>query len=72
VQEYWIVDSENSSVLIFRLREKILEETGALAGDDQLTSPLLPEFSIEADCDLQSLAPLPPACVSHAIKSSAR
>ena len=46
VQEYWIVDSENSSVLIFRLREQALEENAVLSGEDQVASPLLPGFTL--------------------------
>ena len=47
VKEYWIVDSENSSVLIFRLREQTLEEVVALTGNDKLTSSLLPGFQLK-------------------------
>ncbi len=49
VQEYWIVDSENSSVLVFRLREQTLEETATLKGDDRITSPLLPGFELRVN-----------------------
>jgi Uma2 family endonuclease len=48
VKEYWIVDSENQSVLIFRLREQTLEEPATFAGDQELTSPLLPGFQLKA------------------------
>ena len=47
VAEYWIVDSENQSVLIFRLREQSLEEIATLTGDDQLSSPILPGFQLK-------------------------
>ncbi len=46
VEEYWIVDSENQSVLIFRLQGSTLEEIAALTGDDELTSPVLPAFQL--------------------------
>ena len=46
VAEYWIVDSENQSVLIFRLREQSLEEVATLSGDDELSSPILPGFQL--------------------------
>ena len=46
VREYWIVDSENQSVLIFRLREQTLEEIATLAGDQELTSPILSGFQL--------------------------
>src|SRR6266850_5819608 len=36
VREYWIVDSENLSVLIFRLQEHILEEIATICGDQEL------------------------------------
>jgi Uma2 family endonuclease len=42
VQEYWIVDGENRSVLIFRLQREALEQVSFLKHDDQITSPLLP------------------------------
>jgi Uma2 family endonuclease len=48
VKEYWVVDSQNQSVLIFRLREQMLEEVVTLAGDQNLTSPLLPSFELKA------------------------
>jgi Uma2 family endonuclease len=47
VEEYWIVDSENSSVLVFRLREQTLEEIFTVTGDDELTSPMLPGFHLK-------------------------
>jgi Uma2 family endonuclease len=48
VKEYWIVDSENQSVLIFRLREQLQQEIASLTGDQELTSPLLPGFQMKA------------------------
>ena len=47
VAEYWIVDSENQSVLIFRLLEQSLEEVATLTGDDGLSSPMLPGFQLQ-------------------------
>lgn len=47
VEEYWIIDSENRSVLIFRLRGFKLAEIATLTGDEELTSPLLPGFRLE-------------------------
>ena len=47
VTEYWIVDSENQSVLIFRLREQTLEEAATLYHEDELSSPILPEFRLK-------------------------
>jgi Uma2 family endonuclease len=47
VKEYWIVDSDNRSVLIFRLLEQKLQEIASLKGDNGLTSPLLPAFELK-------------------------
>lgn len=47
VQEYWIVDSENRSVLVFRLQGRILEQVLFLRQDDHLTSPLLPGLIVK-------------------------
>jgi Uma2 family endonuclease len=47
VQEYWIVDSENREVLVFRLQGQTLQEIATLKSDDELTSPLLPGFQLE-------------------------
>jgi Uma2 family endonuclease len=44
VEEYWIVDSENLSVLIFRLHGKTLDEIATLTETDELTSSMLPGF----------------------------
>ncbi len=46
VAEYWIVDSENQSVLIFRLHEQTLEEVATLNFDDELSSPILPGLQL--------------------------
>ncbi len=46
VEEYWIVDSENLSILIFRLQGQTLEEIVTLKGDDELTSPILHGFQL--------------------------
>ena len=45
--EYWVVDSENECVLIFRLREQRFEEVETLKFDDELSSPLLPGFQLK-------------------------
>lgn len=46
MNEYWIVDTENHSVLMYRLREQALAETAMATGDDEITSHLLPEFHL--------------------------
>jgi Uma2 family endonuclease len=48
VKEYWIVDSETQSVLIFHLREQSFAEPTTFSGDQELTSPLLPGFQLKA------------------------
>jgi Uma2 family endonuclease len=48
IKEYWIVDSENQSVMGFCLREQSLEEIATLAGDQELTSSILPGFQLKA------------------------
>ena len=47
VGEYWIVDTENLSGLIFRLQGSTLDEIATLTGDDELTSPILPAFQLK-------------------------
>jgi Uma2 family endonuclease len=44
VEEYWIVDSENRSVLIFRLHGETLGEVATLTENDELISSILPGF----------------------------
>jgi Uma2 family endonuclease len=46
VQEYWIVDPDSSSVLTFRLLGQTLEQIVELKSDDDLTSPILPDFRL--------------------------
>jgi Uma2 family endonuclease len=47
IAEYWIVDSENQSVLIFRLRVQSFEEVVTLTGNEELSSPMLPGFRLK-------------------------
>ena len=47
VQEYWIVDSENHCVLMYRLQGSILEETAKLGVEDEMMTPLLPRFELK-------------------------
>jgi Uma2 family endonuclease len=47
VKEYWIVDSENRSVLIFRLGEQKLQEIASLKDDNELASPVLPALELK-------------------------
>ena len=46
VKEYWVVDGENRSVLVFRLTGQGLEEVSLLRNDDQFSSPLLPGLEL--------------------------
>ena len=47
VAEYWIVDSQNQSILVLRRGERSLEEVDTLTGDDELSSPILPGFQLK-------------------------
>jgi Uma2 family endonuclease len=44
VNEYWILDSENRAVEIYRLKSGSLNLAATLKDEDQITSPLLPAF----------------------------
>lgn len=46
VEEYWIVDRENRSVMIFRLQDRTLEEIATLHDADEISSPFLPGFKL--------------------------
>ncbi len=45
VNEYWLVDSENRSVEVYRLAGQSLELAAMLRHDDEITSPLLSGFT---------------------------
>src|SRR6185436_1340757 len=45
VVEYWIVDSENRAVEVYRLTTQSLEFAVALRDNDEITSPSLPGFA---------------------------
>lgn len=51
VNEYWIVDSENRSVEVYRLTGPSLDLLAVLRNDDKITSPFLPGF----DCPLTKI-----------------
>ena len=46
VAEYWIVDSENRLVEVYRLQDDRLESVATLRNGDELTTPLLPGFRL--------------------------
>lgn len=47
VAEYWIADREQQLIEVYRRENGILKKALTLFKVDQLTSPLLPEFSYE-------------------------
>jgi Uma2 family endonuclease len=46
VTEYWVVDSDNQHVEVYRLAGERLDSIATLKNNDDLTSPLLPGFKI--------------------------
>lgn len=56
VQEYWIVDAENKSVMIFHLTSSTLTQIRIAKNGDEITSPLLPGFTLKVSA-LFKLAP---------------
>ncbi len=44
VREYWIVDSQNRAVEVYRLQNAMLELVLILRGDEEISSPLLTGF----------------------------
>ena len=46
VKEYWIADPEDRAIEIYRLRGKSLKLMATLRDNDELTSPLLPNFRL--------------------------
>ncbi|MCP9493942.1 MAG: Uma2 family endonuclease [Pyrinomonadaceae bacterium MAG19_C2-C3] len=45
VKEYWIADAENRTIEVYRLRDGLLDLIAILTARDELTTPLLPDFS---------------------------
>ena len=43
-KEYWIIDSENREIRVLHLISDQLEDLAKLSGDQELTSPILPNF----------------------------
>src|SRR5437763_730886 len=46
VAEYWVVDSENRSVEVYRLQDERLASVATLTNSDEIVSPLLPGFHL--------------------------
>ena len=44
VAEYWIIDSENRLVQVYRLQKQQLENVATLRNGEEITTPLLPGF----------------------------
>jgi Uma2 family endonuclease len=48
VREYWVVDGYRRTIEIYRLEQDSLALVATLTSDEELTTPLLPEFSCRA------------------------
>ena len=46
VAEYWVVDSENRQIEVYRLQDQRLESAGTFKNSDELDTPLLPGFKL--------------------------
>ncbi len=46
VSEYWVIDSENRLVEVYRLQDNRLESVATLRTDDEITSPLFPDLHL--------------------------
>src|SRR6266581_1099889 len=46
VSEYWVVDSENRSVEVYRLQDQRLEGVSTLRNGDEISTPLLPDLRL--------------------------
>jgi Uma2 family endonuclease len=46
VAEYWIVDSENRLVQVYRLQNQRLENIATRRNGEEVTTPLLPDFQL--------------------------
>ena len=53
VAEYWVVDTENRSVEVYRLQNDRLESVATLRNSDELVSPLLPGFHLSVSTIFQ-------------------
>lgn len=49
VKEYWIADPEARTLEIYRLKQRSLALVATLAGEDEITMPLLPGFTCTVD-----------------------
>jgi Uma2 family endonuclease len=46
IGEYWVVDSENRLIEVYRLKSDRLESAATLRNGDELSSPLLPDLRL--------------------------
>lgn len=46
VAEYWVLDRESQTARVYRRQQSMLQLLLTLAAPDELTSPLLPGFSV--------------------------
>jgi len=46
VAEYWVVDSDNRQIEVYRLQGQLLESAGTFKNGDELDTPLLPGFKL--------------------------
>ncbi len=46
VSEYWVIDSENRLVEVYRLQDDGLESVATLRNSDEITSPLFPDLRL--------------------------
>jgi len=46
VAEYWVVDSDNRQIEVYRLQGERLESAGSLKTSDEIDTPLLPGFKL--------------------------
>jgi Uma2 family endonuclease len=46
-KEYWIVDSENRCVIIYRLKGQTLDQVATLSAEDNITTPILPGLQLK-------------------------
>jgi len=56
VKEYWIADPESRTLEIYRLKKRTLALAATLAGEDEITSPVLPGFKCKVNQVFGSLS----------------
>jgi Uma2 family endonuclease len=46
IAEYWVIDSDNRLVEVYRLRDQSMERAGTFKNSDEFDTPLLPGFKL--------------------------